>query len=253
MRPRGVSISRASLYNPDKNFFTCFDGTLTIPFAQVNDDYCDCEDGSDEPGTSACPRGIFHCTNAGHKPLNIASSRVNDGICDCCDGTDEYSHKNSNCINNCKELGRTAREAAQRRAELLKAGKQLRHEMSEKGLVKKQQMKDKLEDLKKNRIEAEKVLKEKEEIKKKAEDLENVALEFYRDLEEKERKEKARIEEENRRKEALDIFMKFDSNGDGKLEILELQTRQNFDRDRNGEGENFLIKKKYQIYIFTHK
>ena len=32
----------ASLYNPGSDF-RCFDGSNTIPFIQVNDDYCDCE------------------------------------------------------------------------------------------------------------------------------------------------------------------------------------------------------------------
>jgi len=36
-------------YDPSKDF-TCLDGSLTIPFLSVNDDFCDCADGSDEPG-----------------------------------------------------------------------------------------------------------------------------------------------------------------------------------------------------------
>lgn len=64
--------------------FTCLDGSRTISLAAVNDDYCDCPDGSDEPGTSACegrPAAFFYCENKGHMPARILSSRVNDGIC----------------------------------------------------------------------------------------------------------------------------------------------------------------------------
>ena len=38
-----------SFYVPGKDF-TCLDGSVTLPFSYVNDDYCDCPDGSDEPG-----------------------------------------------------------------------------------------------------------------------------------------------------------------------------------------------------------
>ena len=38
----GFCLQVASLYNPGADF-RCFDGSNTIPFIQVNDDYCDCE------------------------------------------------------------------------------------------------------------------------------------------------------------------------------------------------------------------
>jgi protein kinase C substrate 80K-H len=49
---RGVAPSLATKY-AGQDAFTCLDATRTIPIGQVNDDYCDCADGSDEPG--ACP------------------------------------------------------------------------------------------------------------------------------------------------------------------------------------------------------
>ena len=233
-RPRGVSLSRASLYNPSENF-VCFDGSLTIPFTQVNDDYCDCPDGSDEPGTSACPNGIFHCSNAGYKPLNIASSRVNDGVCDCCDASDEYANENGNCQNTCSELGRHAREEAQRKSELFRIGKELRTELIQQGIQLKQSKKDKLGELEKYKIEAEKVKLEKEELKKNVEELENVALQKYREIEEEEKKLKMEQQAIKNREEATEIFEKYDSNGNGRIEIEELKTREVFDKDRNGE------------------
>lgn len=55
---RWCFVEKASLlpFSLDHHFydeskpFTCLDGSATIPFDQVNDDYCDCKDGSDEPG-----------------------------------------------------------------------------------------------------------------------------------------------------------------------------------------------------------
>lgn len=94
---RGVLYVNMPRYRPDsKNEFTCLTSTRKIPYDQVNDDFCDCDDASDEPSTSACVNGTFYCdTQFGLKPVSInliPSSRLNDGICDCCDGSDEWLH-----------------------------------------------------------------------------------------------------------------------------------------------------------------
>lgn len=61
-----------------------------IPVSRLNDDYCDCEDGTDEPHTPACA-GWFRCASQG---VFVPSSFVSDGIEDCADGSDERSRAN---------------------------------------------------------------------------------------------------------------------------------------------------------------
>lgn len=232
-RPRGVSISRASLYPAGGGKFVCLDGKRTIRWEQVNDDYCDCGDGSDEPGTAACPNGVFHCTNAGYKPLNLPSNRVNDGICDCCDASDEYASAAS-CFNSCSELGKEDRLREKQRAEMAKMGGQMRAEMSQRGKALKEEQRLRFAELERSKVEAEAIRNEKAGIKEDAETLEGVALKVYRDREEDARRAKQDQEAMSNREEAEEMFRKYDSNQNQLLEVVELQTRIAFDRNRDG-------------------
>lgn len=109
----------------------CRDGSGRFSKDQLNDDFCDCPDGTDEPGTSACPEGKFYCKNAGHTPVKIFSSRVNDGICDCCDGSDEYD-SNVTCKNTCWEAGKAAREKLKKKVATYKSGVVIRKQEVER-------------------------------------------------------------------------------------------------------------------------
>lgn len=72
-------------YDPNSaTQFACLDGSKSVPWTAINDDYCDCPDGSDEPGTSACEgrsAARFYCKNEGFEEGWVLASRVNDGIC----------------------------------------------------------------------------------------------------------------------------------------------------------------------------
>uniref|UniRef100_A0AAR2LJI4 Glucosidase 2 subunit beta n=1 Tax=Pygocentrus nattereri TaxID=42514 RepID=A0AAR2LJI4_PYGNA len=157
--------------------FTCLDGSRTIPFDRVNDDYCDCRDGSDEPGTAACPNGSFHCTNAGFRPTFIPSSRINDGICDCCDTTDEYN-SGAKCENTCKELGQKEHEVLQKMAEITKEGFLLKQQLIQEAKNRQQEKQSKLTELQNNKKELEEKVEALRTVKETAEQPEKEAKDW---------------------------------------------------------------------------
>lgn len=93
-RPIDV-INNQINHHPGQDTFKCLVSGENIPISAINDDYCDCEDGTDEPKTNACPDNKFNCVTQSHHVKSIPASRVNDGICDCCDGSDEFGKNNS--------------------------------------------------------------------------------------------------------------------------------------------------------------
>ncbi|XP_024986728.1 glucosidase 2 subunit beta-like isoform X1 [Cynara cardunculus var. scolymus] len=201
----------------------CKDGSKTFTKAQLNDDFCDCFDGTDEPGTSACPAGKFYCRNAGHSPVSIFSSRINDGICDCCDGSDEYDGKNK-CKITCWEAGKMVRDRLMKEIATFQEGVGIRaHEVEE---AKISAAKDEAE-LSRLKNE-EKILKEiVEKLKERKEQIEKAV--------EKERIQKE--QEEKQKKEAEESESKEHKDED-KVDVPEQEPAENTDDDKAGILDN---------------
>lgn len=152
------NIPPVAKFYQDSTTFTCISHpAIQIPFSAVNDDFCDCPDGSDEPGTSACshlspysPLGVadrpghsdleltlalpgFYCKNKGHRPSYVPFQRVNDGICDyelCCDGSDEWARVGgTKCEDRCKEIGKQWRKEEEQRQRSMTAALKKKKEL----------------------------------------------------------------------------------------------------------------------------
>jgi len=235
----------ANFYDPNSNFH-CLDGSGEIPFEHVNDDYCDCKDGSDEPGTSACPTAKFYCAQRGFKPFLIPSSRVNDGICDCCDGADEWAQVTGTpCQNNCDELGAADRVERERLEQLVQEGLKMKAELAAKGLTARKEKEVEIQTKKSQLDEIHKEKEAKRLIKEEREKVETAALDVIR--EEEERQKQAREEKEKLEKEAeaIEYFKKLDSNGDGLVTREDIMMEIAFDQNNDGmiseEEANFYL------------
>lgn len=139
-----------------------------IEQAWVNDDYCDCPGGSDEPETSACSHLIaskltnFRCINTGHIAEDIPAARVGDGICDCCDGTDERSFLGPGgnpCKDICIDVGREYRKQRAKDQLLLRQGLRVKQDTHKRVEILKLSRASELKQLREDVEEIELILK----------------------------------------------------------------------------------------------
>lgn len=151
--------------------------------------------------------------------------------------------------------GKEEREREKLRADLVKRGNQLRAELSAKGKALKADQQNRLEELKKAITEAQALKDDRENIKRDAETMEKAALDIYQAELEKERAVRNAAAASENVKEAQETFIRFDSNGDGILELAELQTRVQFDKNRDGavdvEEAHFFLDNNDQVNLDT--
>ncbi|KAK4449558.1 glucosidase 2 subunit beta [Podospora aff. communis PSN243] len=141
--PRGVGPEFVKFYESKASFACIGNPSITLDPSRINDNSCDCPDGSDEPGTAACSyldalspeqplpgskTGTtnttnslpgFWCENKGHIGSYVPFSYVNDGVCDyelCCDGSEEFAHVGGvKCQNKCDSIGKEWRRVEEER------------------------------------------------------------------------------------------------------------------------------------------
>ncbi|KAK8885670.1 hypothetical protein M9Y10_041122 [Tritrichomonas musculus] len=114
--------------------FTCFSDSKKIPLSKLNDNYKDCDDGSDEPGSSLGPTAFnFYCLNEKYIPLEIPRWSVGDGICDCCDASDETFNTHSNCNNTCSYFEEQIISIRQHLTKIYQQGIEQRKELEAQG------------------------------------------------------------------------------------------------------------------------
>ncbi|EPX70907.1 glucosidase II Gtb1 [Schizosaccharomyces octosporus yFS286] len=193
---RGISENELHLYKPDSNGkWKCLGSEKTINFEQINDDYCDCPDGSDEPGTSACKNGKFFCKNDGYISKYIPSNWVDDTKCDCCDGSDESLVK---CENTCKEEAKKYKRSLDEHNQLVTDGLRIRDDwiaqsakLKEETLNKYNSVTSKIAELEKtkqdlqNTVKAIKLSSDSDSRSILANDLEEIKIDLYNLLDER--------------------------------------------------------------------
>ena len=93
-----------------------------VDFAKINDNFCDCEDGSDEPGTNACNHVKdahgFYCQNVGSEPKLIKNSFSSTITCATVATVQtRNSTQKKHCQNTCYRDGKETMESLRKDAE----------------------------------------------------------------------------------------------------------------------------------------